>query len=105
MVFAATVSSLIELPRQVKYKKAKARRRDRINILRLILKIFFTLLKLKIFFEFNSNLVILLKAQNVQNKKIIVVNIAATSVPKATPKTFKLKYKTKTKLKIIFAIE
>ncbi len=105
MVFAATVSSLIELPRQVKYKKAKARRRDRINILRFILKIFFTLLRLKIFFELNSNLVILLRSQNVQNKKIIVVIVEATSVPKATPKTFKLKYKTKTKLKIILEIE
>jgi len=35
MVFAATVSSLIEFPRYVKYKKAKERRRDLINILRL----------------------------------------------------------------------
>ena len=38
----------------LKYRKANERRRDRINILRLILKIFLTLLKLKIFFVFNS---------------------------------------------------
>ena len=38
-------------------------------------------------------------------KKIIVVSVEATRVPNATPKTFKLKYKTKTKLKIIFEIE
>ena len=105
MVFAATVSSLIELPRQVKYKKENERRSDRINIFTLILKIFFTLFTLKILTILNFSFVYLLKATNVQNKKIIVVSVEATRVPNATPKTFKLKYKTKTKLKIIFEIE
>ena len=63
MVFAATVSSLMELPRQVKYTKEKARRIDLINILKLILNIFLTLLRLKIFFVLNSNFVIFLKAK------------------------------------------
>ena len=47
---------------EVKYTKEKARRIDLIKILRLILNIFLTLLKLKIFFVLNSNFVILLRA-------------------------------------------